>query len=66
VRKAILGKKEPITCRSADLLRPGLERARQEIGSLAASEEDVLSYALFPEIAKEYFHWRDSQNTSSS
>ncbi|MCH7911946.1 MAG: pyruvate carboxylase subunit B [Deltaproteobacteria bacterium] len=66
VRKAILGKKEPITCRPADLLKPGLERARQEIGSLAASEEDVLSYALFPEVAKEYFHWRDSQNIPSS
>ena len=66
VRKAILGKKEPITCRPADLLKPGLERARQEIGSLAASEEDVLSYALFPEVAKEYFHWRESQNISSS
>ena len=66
VRKAILGKKEPITCRPADLLKPGLERARQEIGSLAVSEEDVLSYALFPEVAKEYFHWRDSQNIPSS
>ncbi len=66
VRKAILGKKEPITCRPADLLKPGLERARQEIGTLAASEEDVLSYALFPEVAKEYFHWRDAQNTPSS
>lgn len=66
VRKAILGNKEPITCRPADLLKPGLERARQEIGSLAASEEDVLSYALFPEVAKEYFQWRDSGNTPSS
>ena len=66
VRKAILGKKEPITCRPADLLKPGLERARQEIGSLAASEEDVLSYALFPEVAKEYFHWRDAHNTPPS
>lgn len=66
VRKTILGKKEPITCRPADLLKPGLERARQEIGSLAASEEDLLSYALFPEVAKEYFHWRDAQKTPSS
>jgi len=66
VRKAILGKKEPITCRPADLLKPGLERARQEVGSLAASEEDVLSYAIFPEVAKEFFHWRDAHNTPSS
>lgn len=66
IRKAVLGKKEPITCRPADLLEPGLERARQEIGGLAATEEDLLSYALFPEVAKEYFHRRDSQNTPSS
>jgi len=48
-----------MTCRPADLLKPGLERAREEIGGLARSEEDVLSYALFPEIAKEYFVSRD-------
>ena len=61
VKKKVLGKKEPITCRPADLLKPGLEQARKEIGTLATSEEDVISYALFPEIAKEYFLWRDSQ-----
>jgi oxaloacetate decarboxylase (Na+ extruding) subunit alpha len=62
IKNKVLGKKEPISCRPADLLQPGLERARAEIGSLAASEEDVLSYALFPEVAKEYFTWRDSQD----
>ena len=61
LRKKVLGKKEPITCRPADLLKPGLEQARRKIGTLASSEEDVLSYALFPEIAKEYFLWRESQ-----
>jgi oxaloacetate decarboxylase alpha subunit len=61
VKKAVLGKKEPITCRPADLLKPGLEEARKEIGSLASSEEDVLSYALFPEIAKEYFISREAK-----
>lgn len=60
VKKQILGKQEPITCRPADLLKPGLEQARREIGSLARSEEDVLSYALFPEIAKEYFLAREA------
>ncbi|MEE9186119.1 MAG: pyruvate carboxylase subunit B [Candidatus Binatia bacterium] len=63
LRKAILGKKEPITCRPADLLKPGLERARKEIGNLASSDEDVLSYAIFPEVAKEYFQWRDSRSS---
>lgn len=61
IRKKILGKKEPISCRPADLLNPGLDEARREIGSLARSEEDVLSYALFPDIAKDYFLWRESQ-----
>jgi pyruvate/oxaloacetate carboxyltransferase len=60
VKRKILGKNEPITCRPADLLAPGLEQARREIGSLAQSEEDVLSYALFPEIAREYFMSREA------
>src|SRR5918999_6403902 len=54
IKRKVLGKKEPINCRPADLLKPGLEHARHNIGSMAASEEDVLSYALFPDIAKEY------------
>ena len=61
MRKIVLGKKEPITCRPADLLQPGLEQARKDAGSLATSEEDVLSYALFPEIAKDYFLSRNGQ-----
>ena len=61
IKKKVLGKKEAISCRPADLLQPGLEAARKEIGSLADSEEDVLSYALFPEIAREYFQWRDGR-----
>jgi oxaloacetate decarboxylase alpha subunit len=55
MKKKILGKKEPITCRPADLLKPGLDQARKDAAGLANSEEDVLSYALFPEIAREYF-----------
>lgn len=61
IKRKVLGKKEPISCRPADLLKPGLEQARRDVGGLAASEEDVLSYALFPEVAKEYFLWRESQ-----
>ena len=66
IRQKVLGKKEPISCRPADLLKPGMEQARKEIGSLAGSEEDVLSYALFPEIAKEFFLWRESQKNNQS
>lgn len=65
IRQKVLGKKEPISCRPADLLKPGMEQARKEIGSLANSEEDVLSYALFPEIAKEFFLWRSQKQVTS-
>jgi pyruvate/oxaloacetate carboxyltransferase len=55
MKKKVLGKKQPITVRPADLLQPGLEKARKESAPFAQSEEDVLSYALFPEVAKEFF-----------
>jgi oxaloacetate decarboxylase alpha subunit len=59
VREKVLGKKQPITCRPADLLQPGLEEARRQAGDLATTDEDVLTYALFPETAKEYFASRN-------
>ncbi|HEY7166937.1 MAG TPA: pyruvate carboxylase subunit B [Candidatus Binatia bacterium] len=66
IKKKILGKKEPISCRPADLLKPGLDEARQKAGSLARSEEDVLSFALFPDVAKKYFEWREEREASGS
>jgi pyruvate/oxaloacetate carboxyltransferase len=60
IKQKVLGKKEPITCRPADLLKPGLEQARQDSQGMAQSEEDVLTYALFPEIAKDFFQWREN------
>jgi pyruvate carboxylase subunit B len=59
VIKKILGDEEPITCRPADLLEPELDKRREEIKDLARSEEDVLSYCLFPKVAKEFFEWRE-------
>ncbi|WP_334109787.1 acetyl-CoA carboxylase biotin carboxyl carrier protein [Thermodesulfitimonas autotrophica] len=58
VQKRILGDREPITCRPADLLEPRLEKLREEIGDLAQSEEDVISYALFPQVARRFFEAR--------
>ncbi|HEX9879912.1 MAG TPA: pyruvate carboxylase subunit B, partial [Candidatus Binatia bacterium] len=58
VLKKVLGKKSPITVRPADLLEPGLPKARAALNGVTASDEDVLSYALFPEVAKEYFNSR--------
>jgi pyruvate/oxaloacetate carboxyltransferase len=63
MKSKVLGKKQAINCRPADLLTPGLDQARKDAGSLAKSEEDVLSYALFPEIAKDYFLHRDGQES---
>ncbi len=65
VRKQIIGAEEPVTCRPADLLPPGLERCAGEIGSLAQNEEDVLSYALFPQIALKFFENRDRNSLDS-
>jgi len=56
--KRALGKENPITCRPADMLEPELEKMAKEIGATAIGIEDVLSYALFPGAAKEYFEWR--------
>jgi pyruvate/oxaloacetate carboxyltransferase len=60
MKTKVLGKRQPITCRPADLLEPGLEQARKDTEGLARSEEDVLTYALFPDIAKEFFLAREN------
>ncbi len=58
VQHKAIGDEEPITCRPADMLGPGWEKARSEIGDLAKSEEDILSYALFPQIARPFLERR--------
>ena len=61
LRRKILGEEEPVTCRFADLLEPGLEAARAELGGRATCEEDVLSYIAFPQQAEAYFEKRDAK-----
>jgi len=59
-RRKILGKEKPITCRPADLLDPMLPNATDDVDpKLIKSEEDIISYCLFPEPALEYFKWRE-------
>jgi oxaloacetate decarboxylase alpha subunit len=58
VRKIIIGDEEPIKCRPADLLEPVMEKAGLEIGDLAQSEEDVISFALFPQVARPFLERR--------
>jgi oxaloacetate decarboxylase alpha subunit len=55
IRKKIIGDEEVITYRPADKLEPQLEAAREEIKEYARQEEDILSYVLFPQVAKEFF-----------
>lgn len=57
--KKIIGDEEVITCRPADLIEPELEKIKSEIGLYLEQDEDVLSYALFPQIAMEFFKKRN-------
>ena len=59
VRKLAIGDEEVITVRPADLISPELEKYREETKDFAKSEEDVLSYALFPQVAKKFFDARE-------
>ena len=54
VRKKAIGDAPVIDCRPADLIEPELEKYREEAKDLARSEEDVLSYALFPQVATDF------------
>ncbi len=61
IRKKAIGDEKPITVRPADLLEPELEKYREETKDIAKCEEDVLSYALFPQVAEKFFKTRDSK-----
>ena len=58
IRKMIIGEEEPIEGRAADLIEPHLPTARKEIGMYLQKEEDVLSYAIFPQVAKKFLEER--------
>ncbi len=61
VRKKCIGDDEVITCRPADLLKPELESCKKEIGDKAKTEDDVLSYAMFPQVAPKFFEKREQR-----
>ncbi len=54
-------KKNAITCRPADLLDPQLDSIEEEMKEYKLQDEDVLSYALFPKVAMEFFKYREAQ-----
>lgn len=63
VQKKAIGDAKPITCRPADLIEPQLDKFRKECAEWTEQEEDVLSYALFPQVATEFFKYRAAQKT---
>jgi len=63
VQKKCIGDKKPITCRPADLIPAELDTLRAEMAQWSQQEEDVLSYALFPQVAVEFFKYREAQKT---
>jgi pyruvate carboxylase subunit B len=60
VRRLAVGNAEPITCRPADLLEDEMDKLRIECENLARSEEDVLTYAMFPELAQTFMQERNA------
>ena len=65
VQKKAIGDTEPITCRPADLIKPQLEGFKKSpvVQKYKQQDEDVLSYALFPAVAEEFFKYREAQQT---
>ncbi len=64
VRKKVLGEDaQIITCRPADLIPDELDTLRAEMEKWSQQDEDVLSYALFPQVATDFFKYREAQQT---
>jgi oxaloacetate decarboxylase alpha subunit len=63
IQKKVIGNETPITCRPADNIEPQLPRFEKECAQWKQQDEDVLSYALFPAVAKEFFEYRAAQQS---
>ena len=61
VQKKCIGDEKPITCRPADLIKPQLADIEKEMAQYKQQDEDVLSYALYPQVATEFFKYREAQ-----
>ena len=61
VQKKCIGDEKPITCGPADLIKPQLADIEKEMAQYKQQDEDVLSYALFPQVATEFFKYREAQ-----
>lgn len=63
VQKKVIGDAKPITCRPADLIPPELDKIEAEMSQWKEQDEDVLTYALFPKVAVDFFKYRAAQKT---
>ncbi len=63
VQKKVIGDEKVITCRPADLLENELDKLEKEMEQYKEQDEDVLTYALFPQVATEFFKYREAQKT---
>jgi len=61
IKRLIIGDEPTIDCRPADLIEPQMAKFREEIKEYVQQEEDVLSYAIFPQVALDFFKWRKEQ-----
>ena len=65
VRKKAIGNEQIIECRPADLIEPELDKYREEAKDLAKCDEDVLSYALFPQVATKFLKERNNPTSKN-
>lgn len=63
VQKKVIGDDEVITCRPADLIDNELDKLEAEMAQYKQQDEDVLTYALFPQVAVDFFKYREAQQT---
>jgi oxaloacetate decarboxylase alpha subunit len=63
VQKKVIGDAQVITCRPADLIPNELDKLEAEMAQWKEQDEDVLTYALFPKVAQDFFAYREAQKT---
>ena len=66
IQKKILGDEKPITGRYADTLEPVVEKTRKQLEGVARSDEDVLSYIAFPNLAEKFFQERKEKEANTA
>jgi oxaloacetate decarboxylase alpha subunit len=66
IKRLIIGDEPTIDCRPADLIPPQMDKFREEIKEYIEQDEDVLSYAIFPQVALDFFKWRREQEQTKA